>query len=158
LSSNLKLTLPGELYTPYEKLYLPFDFTTWVMLMSIFTLAFVIIFFINLMPRWIQDVFYGVGIRMPAFNVVGTFFGIGQTRLPEGNFPRMLLLLFIWFCLIFRTAYQSIMFEYMTSNPRRPAPGDVEEAFNKYDVLFVSRFDYLQSKVFKVNKDGFTRL
>jgi hypothetical protein len=141
----------GKLYTQYEKLTLPFDFTTWILLWLTFAIAFIVIFIINMLPLEFQDVFYGEGVRMPAFNVVGTFFGIGQTRLPHSNFPRILLMLFIWFCLIFRTAHQSMMFEFMTSNPRRPAPRNISECVTKYEYLYASHYDYLQAKAVKVH-------
>jgi hypothetical protein len=64
---------------------------------------------------------------MPAYNVVSIFFGIGQTRLPVENFSRFVWLLFIWFCLIFRTCYQSKLFEFMTSDMRKPLPESVDD-------------------------------
>ncbi|KAG5669317.1 hypothetical protein PVAND_017205 [Polypedilum vanderplanki] len=118
---------PSEFYNNYEKLFFPFDKLTWIFLSFTFITAFVIIFIINRMPKWIQDIVYGKGITSPSFNVLGTFFGIGQTRLPTENFARTILLLFIWFCLIFRTCYQSMMFEFTTSDMRKPLPEDIDD-------------------------------
>lgn len=97
---------PTASYNSYEKMLLPFDKTTWNFLLMTFGFAFVVIFVINMLPRWIQDIVYGHMVKLPAFNVVGTFFGIGQTRLPENNFARIILMFFIIFCLIIRCAYQ----------------------------------------------------
>lgn len=97
---------PPEPYTNYEKMVLPFDFDTWLYLMITFAAAFFIIFIINFLPNDIKDVIFGENVKMPGFNVIGTFFGIGQTKLPENNFARIILMSFIIFCLIFRTAYQ----------------------------------------------------
>lgn len=101
---------PSASYDSYEKMLLPFDKTTWFFLTMVFGAAFAIIFVINLMPRWVQDIVYGHMVKLPAFNVLGTFFGIGQTRLPENHFARIILMFFIIFCLIIRCAYQG-MFE-----------------------------------------------
>ena len=127
---------PGELYNNWEKLYLPFDIHTWTYLFIIFGIAFGFIFVVNQMPDTVQSLFYGEGIRMPAFNVLGTFFGIGQTRLPSSNFPRMILMFFILFCLIFRTAYQSVLFEMMTSDMRKPSPKTIQDLFEQCFTIY----------------------
>jgi hypothetical protein len=116
------LVTPGELYTPYEKLLLPFDFWTWILVFVTFSMTFLSIFIINHMPEKIKDVVYGKKVRTPVWNVVGLIFGIGQTRLPDKSFARFILLLFIWFCLMFQVCFQSKMFEFLTSDPRRPSP------------------------------------
>jgi hypothetical protein len=67
------------------------------------------------------------GIKMPAYNAVAIFFGIGQTRLPAEHFSRFIWLLFIWFCLIFRTCWQSKMFEFMTTDMRKPLPASIDD-------------------------------
>lgn len=116
------LVTPGELYSPYEKLLLPFDAETWILILVTFFATFITIFITNRMPDKIKNLIYGKKIRTPVWNVVGLIFGIGQTRLPDKSFARFILLLFIWFCLIFQTCFQSKMFENLTSKPRRPSP------------------------------------
>lgn len=97
---------PPMPYTNYEKMILPFDAPTWFFLCLTFGLAFLSIFLMNLLPSSWRDIVYGKNVNMPSFNVIGTFFGIGQTKLPDNNFGRIILMSFIFFCLIFRTAYQ----------------------------------------------------
>jgi hypothetical protein len=97
---------PPESYNTYEKLTLPFDADTWMYLLITFGVAFLSIFFMNFLPKMVRNIIYGENVSMPSFNVIGTFFGIGQTRLPNNNFARIVLMSFIIFCLIFRTAYQ----------------------------------------------------
>lgn len=97
---------PVTPYTNYEKLILPYDYLTWLFLCYTFGTAFLIIFVMNLLPRFIKDVVYGEDVSMPSFNVVRTFFGDGQTRLPRNNFARIILMHFILFCMVVRTAYQ----------------------------------------------------
>lgn len=95
---------------------------------------------------------YGANIRMPAMNVIGTFFGIGQVQLPVANFPRLILMYFILFCLIIRTAYQGVLFELITSDIKKPAPDTIEELI-KLDFKF-----FIQNGVlfddFMVLRDG----
>lgn len=99
---------PADPYTNYEKMILPFDDLTWTYLLCVFVSAFVGIFLINLTPTYFRDLVFGRDVKMPTFNVIGTLFGIGQTKLPDNNFGRIILMTFILFCLIFRTAYQGI--------------------------------------------------
>jgi len=68
---------------------------------------------------------------MPAYNALGIFFGISQTRTPKGLFGRGILILFIWFCLIIRTCYQSMLFELMTGDMRKPLPETIHQAIDE---------------------------
>lgn len=101
---------PPMSYNSYEKLILPFDRDTWIYLILVFFGAFIGIFVINKLPKTFKELVFGRKVKMPSFNVLGTFFGIGQTKLPENNFGRIILMHFIIFCLIFRTAYQGKRF------------------------------------------------
>lgn len=102
----LFIITPASAFTSFEKMLKPFDFLTWIFLISTFLIAFCTIFFVNRLPSMFQDIFYGEKIKMPCLNVISTFFGIAQKKLPENNFGRMILMFFVIFCLIFRTAYQ----------------------------------------------------
>lgn len=100
---------PGEFYSDYEKLVLPFDRETWICLSLTFLFAFLVIFIINRMPKIFPELIYGVDIHTPTLNVIANFFGIAQQIMPRSNGARMLLLCFTYFCLIFRTAYQGLL-------------------------------------------------
>ncbi|CAG9810542.1 unnamed protein product [Chironomus riparius] len=118
---------PGEFYTNYEKLLLPFDDVTWILLLLTFVLAFSVIFVVKLMPKVVKTLLFGHQALHPALNILQIFFGVAQFRLPKDSVPRFILMLFIGFCLIFRTCYQSKIFEFMTSDMRKPPPKDVKD-------------------------------
>ena len=118
---------PGDPYSPYEKLFLPFDLTTWILLAAVFVITFATIFIINRLPKSARDFVYGSRICTPTQNVISIFFGIAQVKLPTENFSRSILILFVFFCLIFRTCFQSKSFEFLTSVPRRPPPRTLED-------------------------------
>lgn len=82
---------PPESFTSYEKLVMPFDKTTWIVLLVTFLIAFFIILMVNRLPKK-RNVVYGVNVQMPGYNIVSVFFGIGQTQLPSTNFPRFILI------------------------------------------------------------------
>lgn len=104
----------GEAYNSYEKLLLPFDMETWISLGGTFMIGFWSIFII-ITTRHIgwQRFIFGLSVRTPAFNMIIAFFGQGQNILPGRNFARYLLMMFILFCLIIRTGYQSVQFELL---------------------------------------------
>jgi hypothetical protein len=131
---------PNELYTSYEKMLLPFDNDTWVYLLITFCGAFMMIFCLKFLPTYVKEFFYGKNVQYPAFNVVGTFFGIGQLRLPTQNFSRIILITFIIFCLIMRTAYQSVQFEMMTKEMRKPLPKTVRDLVKQNYTFYLSDY------------------
>lgn len=140
LTHNFLVT-PAEAYTPYEKLLLPFDKDTWIYLTVTFLAVFFTIFIINVSPKFIQNVFYGDDVKTPSLNILSIFFGISQTRLPNENFSRNILLLFVFFCLIFRTCYQSMLFEFMTSEPRRPPPRTIKDLKERNYTLYTMEYE-----------------
>jgi hypothetical protein len=97
---------PGESFSPYEKLLLPFDALTWSFLLSTLVIAFVVIFIVDLMPKVVQNILYGLGVSSPMLNVISTFFGIAQKKLPFSNFGRIILITFVMVCVVLRNGYQ----------------------------------------------------
>jgi hypothetical protein len=105
------------------------------------------------MPKVFQDFIYGYTRGTPAFNVVSIFFGIGQQKLPKSNPPRIVLMTFIMFCLVIRTAYQGVLFEMITSDMKKTNPASIEEMFERnYTVYFPSMFFVHEAKIF-LNKE-----
>ena len=93
-------------YTGFEKLVFPFDRETWICIVLIFLCGFCVIFIVNFQAQNIQEIVYGEKIASPTFNLIGNFFGISQDKLPETFFARILFLIFVFYCLVMRTAYQ----------------------------------------------------
>jgi len=147
------LATPGELYSQYEKLLLPFDDLTWKLLHFTFLIAFIVIFVINRLPKFIQNGVYGDNVQSPTLNVISTFFGISQIKIPKKFFPRFLLILFIFFCLIFRTCYQSKLFEFMTSEPRRLPPKTIEDMRDRNYTLYFTNTGVFSSIQKKINDE-----
>jgi len=137
---------PTELYTNFEKLLLPFDDTTWIFLVAIFSTAAIFTFVMKFMPKNIRRIFYGRGIKTPGLNVIQIFFGIGQTHLPNESLLRFILIFFVLFCLIMRTCYQSKMFDFITSDMRKPPPKTLEDVIEQgYTVVLLDYSALYQS-------------
>ena len=102
----------------------------------LFFAIFVAIFWLNFMPKSVRNSIFGLEITSPTLNVVQVFFGIPQAKLPTALIPCFLLILFIGFCHIFRTCYQSKSFELMTSDVRKPPPNTIQDLINRnYTIL-----------------------
>lgn len=127
--NDIIIITPGELYTPYEKMILPFDKMTWIFLIVTFTVTFTIILFCNLLSKRIQHVLFGINAT-PMLNVLRIFFGLALVKLPTRNFSRILIMIFVMFCLIFRTCYQSKMFDFLTSERRKDSPKTINDLIN----------------------------
>jgi hypothetical protein len=131
----------SEAYNSYEKLVMPFDAATWFLLILTFIIAFTVIFCAKKSSQAVRNRIYGRGVNTPAFNVVGTFFGIGQVRLPVESFPRFILMCFILFCLIFRTAYQGVLFDIMSKDMRKPPPKTIEDLYLQNFTILIKSYE-----------------
>jgi hypothetical protein len=94
---------PGELYGDYEKMFLPFDTPTWIAIaVTIFvsSLAIPII-------KWIfpinQEIYFGRNNRSPLMEFISIIINGSQHKRVAGNAPRIFLLSFIFWSLIFRS-------------------------------------------------------
>ncbi|KAG5670881.1 hypothetical protein PVAND_001113 [Polypedilum vanderplanki] len=117
----------NDFYTNYDKMLLPFDSATWMLILCTYGLTFGIIFGLRFSPEWIRITVTGKGIKGPGYNALAIFMGISQLKLPTETFCRSILIIYIWFCLMIRTCWQSKMFEFMTSDMRKPLPASLED-------------------------------
>lgn len=159
LNTNLRMTrtffdlkfelfvTPAVTYSPYEKLLLPFDIFIWTFLVVTFVATFIVIFILNHLSKSIQWLVYGKQVQTPFLNVISILLGISQTKLPTESFSRFILILFIFFCLIFRTCYQSKMYEFMTSEPRRPPPKTIHDLISRSYLMYSAKISRVSDLV-----------
>ncbi|KAL7011826.1 hypothetical protein ACKWTF_014475 [Chironomus riparius] len=126
-SSYMFAVTPTDVYSNYEKLWKPFDDVTWILLLMTFIAAFIVIFVAKFLTNSVRRFIFGREVLTPALNVLQILFGISQIKLPDSSVARFILLLFLFFCLIFRTCYQSMLFDFMTSDMRKPMPRTIED-------------------------------
>lgn len=137
------LITPGELFTSYEKILMPFDKPTWLLVVVTFGIAYMVILIVNRLSNKLQNGVFGKKIATPSLNVLRSFFGIALFRVPTENFPRFLLMMFILFCIIIRTAYQGVFFEIMTTNPRRSTPQTIDELIAQNFTINLIDFNHI---------------
>lgn len=132
---------PGQEYNSYDKLFLPFDNTVWVLIIFTFVIAFSTIFVvINFMTQKQRKFVSGKNVSTPSLNVTAIFFGISQIILPRRNFARFLMMLFTIYCLIIRTAWQRKMFEFLQKDMRRPTIQSFEDFAQRNISFYMSDY------------------
>jgi len=115
--NNWMFLIPlGELYSDAAKLFMPLELEVWIAAIVTILIALLVIQIINRMSQQVQNLVYGRNVTTPTLNIMIAFVGGGQMRLPDKNFARFLLMLFIMFSLIIRTCHQSKYFEYLQAD------------------------------------------
>lgn len=126
----------GLPYTPMEKLILPFDIPTWILVVLFTLIAYLVIFIVTQFTIETQQFVFGRSVLYPYFNVLRIFLGVGLSRIPGRNFARFFMIAFTLYCLVIRTAYQGKMFQQMTGSVRKPTPTTVSEMLqSNYTIL-----------------------
>jgi hypothetical protein len=130
---------PGELYGDIEKMFLPFDTSTWIAIAVLIATCTLSILIIKLMPQEIQNAIFGSNNRSPFMNFVNIMINGSQSTNLTGNVARIILTTFMFWSLIFRTAYQSKSFEILQQLKRKPMMNTldrlVEANFTLYTVF-----------------------
>lgn len=127
---------PDKPYTSFEKFLLTFDKSTWILLIVVVFATFFTILILNRSSLRAQDFVDRHRINNPFFRTISILFGIPQAHFPVQNFTRIILAIFIWFCLMFRICFQNKMFEFMTSKPRRPLPRKYEDLIDRNYITY----------------------
>lgn len=127
---------PGEPYSTLEKMFLMFHFEVWVAIILTLLTAMVVIKVVNFMSIEVQDYIYGYRVTTPMMNLISVFLNGGQFKTPDRSVARFLLMLFIIWTLIIRTCYQSVLFQYLQADMRKPAVKLVRELVEKDFKLF----------------------
>jgi hypothetical protein len=93
---------PGEIYGDFEKMLLPFDNLTWIGIVLTILGGVVVIVVIKWLTPKNQEIYFGRNNRSPLMNFVSIILNGSQADSLAETLPRMLLMLFIVWCLIFR--------------------------------------------------------
>lgn len=118
---------PGELYTQFEKVFLPFQPEVWISIVVFLLFSVVVIQLIKLTSENFQSLVFGRNVQTPTINITSTFLTGVQLKVPEKTFARFLFINFVVWSLIFRTCYQSELFKYLQNDMRKPEPRTIVE-------------------------------
>lgn len=128
---------PGKSYSGFEKLILPFDYDTWIWIAITFFIAYFTIMIVYLSTDKIKTTVFGNKISTPSLNVTAIFFGVSQLTLPTSSFARFLVMVFILYTLIIRTAWQAKMFEFLQQDISKPGIKSIEEMIDSDAKLYM---------------------
>lgn len=128
---------PGAPFTPLEKIFRPFQLEFWLGLCVVFACGFLIIFIISRTgSKKAEKIVFGKLINPPYLNMLEIFFGGSLHLLPKKNFARLLLASFLLFCLVVRSLYQGLLFQFLQSEstvkPVMTVDEMIEKDFNFY--------------------------
>lgn len=139
------LITSSELFTSYEKLYLPFDLKTWILIVVNLFVVFILTFMNKKLSTMFEDFIYGTS----ALKVLRMLFGVPQIEKTYKNFSGQVMIFFVLFCLIIRVCYQSKIFQVMTSDQRHLQPntiGDlIDRRYNFFTPIHDEDFEYLET-------------
>lgn len=110
------LVPPVMPYSQAEKPLMPFNTELWINILVTFLTALVVIFYLN---------------------VAIIFFGYGKIVLPKKCFARFILVLFVMFSLVIRTAYQTRSFDLLQQPLFRPEVETVDELYENDYVVYI---------------------
>jgi hypothetical protein len=93
---------PGELYGDYEKMFLPFDSSTWIAIGVLILFASSAILAMRLVHLTIQKLIFGERTRSPLLNFISILINGSQHGTMIENAPRIVFATFLLWSMIFR--------------------------------------------------------
>jgi hypothetical protein len=96
------LVPPGELYSDYEKMLLPFQTITWIAIFLTIAISITTIIVLKLRSKELQKVIFGSNNSSPLMNFVSIVLNGSQHTTLIETVPRMCLAVFLIWSLIFR--------------------------------------------------------
>jgi len=143
INRDIYLLVPlGDFYTGLEKLFLPYDDMGWILVTITFSIGVIVIQIVNRLLKNSKSFVFGRRVTSPTMNLFAAFFGLGQTVLPGRNFARFILMLFIIWCLIIRTAYQGVLFEFLRSDGRKQYNPNLEDLVAQNAKVYYNEFAF----------------
>ncbi|CRL04605.1 CLUMA_CG017673, isoform A [Clunio marinus] len=135
----------GRAFSALEKLLIPYNFFVWIAFLLCLGIAVIVIITAEQRQSKLRSLIIGNEIKTPFMELLIVIFGSSSHVLPSKNFSRYLLMMFLLFCLVMRTIYQSGLFKFMQSDKRKQGASTINELMEQeYDFyLFEFAFNIL---------------
>lgn len=117
----------GEPFTSLENLIRPFSYFAWLTMTITILGAFLCIFYFKNCSTTVQNLVFENDMHNSYYNLLMIIVGGSINTLPKHNFPRLLIMTFILFCLVVRTVYQSQMFNYLQAGDNKKMVKTLED-------------------------------
>lgn len=136
LYSSLLYAVPrGREYTGLEKLLLPFKLQIWILIGVIMGLALITT---TVLSKRKLKFLAGERNRTPFLNTISVIFGGAVTILPQRNFARTVLIIWIFGCIVLRSAFQGSLFEFIREPRNSPSANTLAELIDRNYTLYMS--------------------
>ena len=126
---------PGEPYMDLDRMFMMFEFELWITIAVTLLIGLLATLSLNLVSDKVRNFIAGREVKHPTMNLISIFLTGGQVKTPGRNFARFLFTLFVIWSLIIRTCHQSMLFEFMQADLRRPTLKTIDELFESDFVL-----------------------
>ena len=120
---------PGEPYTDLERMFMMFSVELWIAIGVTLLIGILVTLSLSFVSDVVRKFIAGRDIKSPTMNLVSIFLTGGQVKTPGRNFARFLFTLFVIWSLIIRTCHQSMLFELMQADLRRPPIKSLDKLF-----------------------------
>lgn len=136
LYSSLLYAVPkGEPYTALEKLFLPFKLQIWILMGMLLLFALITTTFLS--DKKVKFL-AGDHNKTPFLNTVSLLFGGAVTVSPKRNFARTVFIIWIFSCIVVRSAFQGSLFEYIQKPRNAPSASSLNELIDRNYTLYMS--------------------
>jgi hypothetical protein len=127
---------PAKKLSALEEFLYPFSWPIWIMVVAYFLVGILVIFTVKRKSKVIQDFLFGENVSVPYLNLFIGFIGGAQTVLPKYNFARFLLMIFLLYSLIIRTAYQASFYELLKSNMHHKEIQSIDDILDRQFTIY----------------------
>ncbi|KAM7347468.1 uncharacterized protein ACRADG_007034, partial [Cochliomyia hominivorax] len=123
------LAIPlGPKMTSLQRLIKPFHYIIWFYFSCSLMLGILFIYILRFSGRSkLMDFIFGQGNRTPFTNLISTLFGVSIINLPKRNFARFLLVVFLLYTIIFRSAYSGALYNLLQDGRHRHTYKSINE-------------------------------
>jgi hypothetical protein len=145
---------PGVPFTPFEKLFRPFQLTVWILLLFAFFTAASVITVVKFQSEEVKHFVFGANNKSPYLNILNVFVGVSMDAklLPGRNFARSLLMMFLLFSIVKRTLYQGALFQFIQADDRHKEIQTIDELVQKNFKVFMMASSLEHTKNMKFRK------
>ncbi|KAG4066557.1 hypothetical protein HA402_007193 [Bradysia odoriphaga] len=140
LYSSILFAVPkGKAYTALQKLFLPFKMQIWIVMAIMLLCALIATTFLS---ETKLKFLTGECNRTPFLNTISVLFGGVVTVLPKRNFARTILIIWIFGCIVLRSAFDGSLFEFIQKPRNLPSARTFPELIARNYTLYMTTSIY----------------
>lgn len=123
-------------FSSFEKLFIPFQLKVWILFTLVIVLAILVILFVEGRGKRFRRIFIGDQVKHPLMEMLVALFGGSSHVVLRKHSQRYLLMIFLLFCLVMRTLYQSGLFKFMQSDQKGNEVTSINEMIDERFTIY----------------------